>query len=99
MGGRIAEELIFGAEYVTTGASSDFTAATHIARAMVTQYGMSESLGTMVISEGDWETLSPATKHTIETEIKTFWRLVDLEQAIIQGHRNELEDCQSIARI
>ena len=92
MGGRIAEELIFGGEHVTTGASSDFTAATRIARAMVTQYGMSESLGTMVVSEEDWETLSPTTKHSIEAEIKTILEASRCRaMSIIQRHRHELE--------
>ncbi|HNS44013.1 MAG TPA: cell division protein FtsH, partial [Alphaproteobacteria bacterium] len=45
MGGRIAEELIFGPEKVTTGASSDIKMATDIARRMVTEWGMSEKLG------------------------------------------------------
>uniref|UniRef100_A0A8C1WV55 ATP-dependent zinc metalloprotease YME1L1 n=1 Tax=Cyprinus carpio TaxID=7962 RepID=A0A8C1WV55_CYPCA len=42
MGGRVAEELIFGSENITTGASSDFDSATKIARMMVTRFGMSE---------------------------------------------------------
>jgi len=47
MGGRIAEELIFGKEKVTTGASSDISMATEISRRMVTEWGMSEKLGTI----------------------------------------------------
>lgn len=45
MGGRLAEELIFGADYVTTGASSDIKQASEIARRMVTEWGMSDKLG------------------------------------------------------
>jgi cell division protease FtsH len=51
MGGRIAEELIFGKQKVTSGASSDIQAATSLARNMVTRWGFSEELGT--VSYGD----------------------------------------------
>lgn len=44
-GGRVAEELVFGAKHVSTGASNDILQATRIARAMVSEYGMSEKLG------------------------------------------------------
>jgi len=51
LGGRAAEEIIF--EEVTTGASDDLNKATKLARAMVTQYGMSEKLGPLIFGEKD----------------------------------------------
>ena len=58
-GGRVAEELIFGKENITTGAGggagSDISQATRIARAMVTKYGMSEDLGPMEYGENEEE--------------------------------------------
>ena len=55
MGGRIAEELIFGHEKVTSGASSDIQMATNMAKAMVTQYGMSEEMGPLAYGENEQE--------------------------------------------
>jgi cell division protease FtsH len=54
-GGRLAEEIIFGPEKVTTGASNDIERATEIARNMVTKYGMSDSMGPLSYSEDDGE--------------------------------------------
>jgi cell division protease FtsH len=54
-GGRVAEELIFGAERVTTGASNDIQRATQLARDMITKYGLSEELGPMTYSEEEDE--------------------------------------------
>ncbi len=54
-GGRVAEELIFGPEKVTTGASNDIQRATQLARDMVTKYGLSEELGPMTYAEEEDE--------------------------------------------
>jgi len=54
-GGRIAEELIFGEDSVTTGASNDIERATEIARNMVTKWGLSEKLGPLAYSEDEGE--------------------------------------------
>ncbi len=54
-GGRVAEELIFGEDMVTTGASNDIERATHIARNMVTKWGLSEALGPLTYSEDEDE--------------------------------------------
>ncbi|KAK3724802.1 i-AAA protease yme1 [Vermiconidia calcicola] len=73
MGGKVAEELVYGAENVTTGASSDIQSATHIARMMVTQAGMSDRVGNVDLAS-DYARLSSETKGLIESEIR---RLVE----------------------
>ncbi len=55
MGGRVAEEMIFGHEKVTSGASSDIQVATKLARDMVTKYGMSNKLGPLAYGENEDE--------------------------------------------
>jgi cell division protease FtsH len=85
MGGRVAEELIFGHEKVTSGASSDILMATNMARAMVTQYGMSDKLGPLAYGENEEEiflghsvtkskNLSDETQRIVDSEI---FKLVD----------------------
>ena len=81
MGGRVAEELKFGKEKTTSGASSDIDHATKLARAMVTQYGLSEKLGPIAYAEDEGEvflgqsiartrSISGQTSKMIEDEIK-----------------------------
>ena len=82
MGGRVAEEIIFGSDNVTSGAASDIQQATQIARAMVTQYGMSEKLGKIDYSSEKDSYFGPATagrvgpdtQEIIDSEVR---RLVD----------------------
>uniref|UniRef100_UPI00358FCCEA ATP-dependent zinc metalloprotease YME1L1 n=1 Tax=Myxine glutinosa TaxID=7769 RepID=UPI00358FCCEA len=88
MGGRVAEELIFGPENVTTGASSDFESATKIARMMVTRCGMSIKLGMM--SYGDGEKLSPETQAIIEQEVRALlWESSERARTILKTHARE----------
>jgi cell division protease FtsH len=80
-GGRVAEELIFGKEHVTSGASSDISQATKLARAMVTKWGFSERLGVVEYGENQDEVflghsvarsqnVSEATSEIIDEEVK-----------------------------
>lgn len=80
-GGRIAEELIFGWEQVSTGASNDIERATELARNMVTKWGLSQRLGPLAYSEEEGEiflgrsvtqhkSVADETSHTIDEEIR-----------------------------
>ncbi|AHE99026.1 ATP-dependent zinc metalloprotease FtsH [Thioalkalivibrio paradoxus] len=84
-GGRIAEELIFGLDRVTTGASNDIERATMIARNMVTKWGLSDRLGPLTYSEDENEVflgrqvtqtkhMSDETAHAIDEEVR---RIID----------------------
>ena len=102
MGGRIAEELIFGPSKVTTGASSDISMATNIARKMVTEWGMSDKLGPLAYGENEQEiflghsvtqkkNVSENTAQEIDKEIK---KIVDESykkaRSIIKKNINQL---------
>jgi cell division protease FtsH len=82
-GGRVAEELIYGPEDITTGAGNDIQQATNLARAMVTEYGMSEKLGPLRYNDNQEEiflghsvartqNVSSATAKIIDEEIRRF---------------------------
>jgi cell division protease FtsH len=84
-GGRLAEELVFGPQYVTTGASNDIERATDIARNMVTKWGLSDRLGPLTYTEDDGEIflgrsvtrhkqVSDVTAHAIDEEVR---KLID----------------------
>ncbi|KAK3675972.1 i-AAA protease yme1 [Recurvomyces mirabilis] len=73
MGGKMAEELIYGADNVTTGASSDIQQATQVAYSMVAMAGMSEKLGNIDL-RSDYRQLSSETRLLIESEVR---RLVE----------------------
>ncbi|TPQ52570.1 cell division protein FtsH [Prosthecomicrobium hirschii] len=85
MGGRVAEEITFGKENITSGAQSDIEQATKLARAMVTRWGFSDELGTVAYGEnqeevflgysmGQRQNISEATSQTIDREVR---RLID----------------------
>jgi cell division protease FtsH len=84
-GGRVAEEMIFGVDSVTTGASNDIERATEIARNMVTKWGLSDRLGPLTYTEEDAEVflgrsvtqhkqVSDVTAHAIDEEVR---RVID----------------------
>jgi len=103
MGGRVAEELVFGREKVTSGAASDIEQATRLARMMVTRWGFSDELGTVAYGENQEEVflghsvsrqqnVSEQTAQKIDGEIR---RLVEAGLAearhILGEHRTDLE--------
>jgi cell division protease FtsH len=103
MGGRVAEELVFGREKVTSGAASDIEQATKLARLMVTRWGLSETLGTVAYGENQDEVflgyqvarqqnVSEETSRKIDGEIR---RLVEAgyaeAESILKEKRADLE--------
>ena len=94
MGGRVAEEIIFNVQ--TTGASNDFEQATQMARAMVTEYGMSEKLGpvqyegnhAMFGVQGPQKSISEQTAYDIDEEVRSLLNEARNKAAeIIQSNR------------
>jgi cell division protease FtsH len=106
-GGRVAEELIFGADKVTTGAADDIRRATTLARRMVTEFGFSEKLGPLRYSENEEEVflghsvtqrknVSEATAKVIDEEIR---RIVDEgEQTAREILTSRLDELNALAR-
>jgi cell division protease FtsH len=103
MGGRVAEEVVFGADKVSNGASGDIKMATNMARMMVTEWGMSDKLGMVAYGENSQEVflghsvtqsknLSEETARLIDAEIRS---IIDTAYAratqVLTDHRDQLE--------
>ena len=107
MGGRVAEEIIFGHDKVTTGASSDISQATNIARKMVTEWGLSDKLGTIRYSQDQEEVflghsvsqsknMSEETANLVDSEVR---RIVD--EAYLRAKQvltDNLDDLHKLAK-
>ena len=102
-GGRVAEELVFGPDKVTTGAASDIEKATETARRMVTQFGMSDKIGAIAVGDREQEIflgrelaqrreISERTSELVDEEIK---RIIDnayrRAREILEGKRPVLD--------
>merc|ERR1719488_235383 len=84
MGGRVAEEMIFGVDEVTSGASSDIKAATSIARNMVTKWGMSDEVGVVFRDDKD----SPEAKALVDREVaKLLKSSYERTTQMLQAHK------------
>ena len=102
-GGRVAEELVFGEEKVTTGAGNDIERATDIARRMVTRFGMSEAIGLMAVGDSDQEVflgrelvqrreISEHTAEIVDNEVKRILdEAHDRARDIIESERELME--------
>jgi cell division protease FtsH len=102
MGGRVAEESVFGYDKVTSGASMDIKMATQLARAMVTQFGMSDKLGPIAYGDNEEEVflghsitrtqnVSSMTQKTIDDEIhRTVEEGYQKAKEIIEGGIDDL---------
>ncbi len=103
MGGRVAEELKFGVNKITSGASSDIAAATNLARSMVTEWGMSDKLGPVLYAENSGEVflgksvtqnknVSEETARLVDAEIKCLvTNAYDEAKKLLTNKKNEWE--------
>jgi cell division protease FtsH len=104
-GGRVAEELVFGPEKVTTGAAADIEMATRMARRMVTQFGMSERVGLVAVGDAEHEIflgreivqrrdVSERTAELVDVEIKRI-----LDEAYARARKIVSEKRETLDRL
>ena len=94
LGGHAAEELIYGKDNVTTGATSDFSHVYAIAREMVMNYGMSEAIGKINVQEGY---LSQQTSYLVDLEVHRISDECYVEvMELLHQHREQLEELKDI---
>ena len=94
LGGHAAEEIVYGRDHVTTGASNDFEQTFRIARDMVTTYGMSETIGKMNIQQ---DLISPRTSSHIDIEVHDIVELCYKEvKDLLNTYRVKLEHLKDI---
>ena len=107
MGGRVAEELIFGKEKVTSGASSDIDQATKLARAMVTKWGYSDKLGVVAYGENQDEVFLGHSVQRTQNVSEETAKLIDIEvkrlvqEGFDEAHRiltEKMEGLHTLAR-
>ncbi len=102
MGGRVAEEIIFGKEKITTGASNDIKVATSLARNMITKWGFSEKIGPVMVGEdredsmryggGSNKEVSEKLAESVDKEVDKLLRdSYKLAKNIITKHKKKLE--------
>lgn len=96
MGGRVAEEVIFGYDKVSSGASSDIQYATGLARDMVTRWGMSDKLGPLEYAEPEGESfLGYSSSRPVRMSNQTAQLIDDEIKAIVEGGLNRAKDLLS----
>ena len=93
MGGRVAEEIIFGKDHVTTGAKGDFSQATRLARGMVMSWGMSDEVGHMYV---DSESMGSDVKRKVDGEVSRL--LEDAYARVMKLLKSKEKDLHTLSR-
>ncbi|CAK9007406.1 unnamed protein product, partial [Durusdinium trenchii] len=106
LGGRVAEQLVFGSSQVTTGAGGDLQQVERMARAMVTQFGMSDDVGSIAIDDGGFggpnysedlnSKIDSAIKNISDECFQTAWNLLETHRDCLDRVAEELCEMETI---